>query len=116
MTRQITRSALSWLRETDTLEMETLKRAYWEDLRLDPESYGVVAVANHSHADPAEHTHTVGVNQHGIVHHCSCAQFEYRNTVCKHMVATAMAIDDGNLDLEPLGVKEDVIERATPRV
>lgn len=113
--KQITQSALSWLRETDTLEMNTLKRAYWERLLPVDEGYGTVTVENHSHADPDAHSHDVSVSQHGIVHHCDCAHYQYQNKVCKHMVATAMAIDDGELDLEAVGCFADVIARAEPR-
>lgn len=122
MPRQITRSALSWLRETDGLAgdegMRTLKKAYWERKRYDivPKRYGVVAVINHCYPDPDEHAHEVGVNQHGIVHHCDCPAYTYNSgsSICKHMVAVALAIDDGELDLEALGAKEDVIVRAEP--
>lgn len=114
---QITRSALSWLRETDTLDVSTLKRAYWEGKRFEivPESYGTVRVINHCHKDPHDHAHEVGVNQHGIVHHCTCAQFKYRDKMCKHAVAVAMEIDRGSLDLADVGCKEDVIARVTPQ-
>ena len=112
---QITRSALSWLRETDTLTMMTLKRAYWEDIRPVDVSYGHVIVENHSHEHPDEHSNNVSVSQHGLVHHCDCSHYKYRNDVCKHMVSVAMEIDDGNLDLEEVGCFADVIARAEPQ-
>lgn len=122
MPRQITQSALSWLRETDGLAgdegMRTLKRAYWEGKRyeISPVRYGIVEVTNHCYPDAHAHSHEVGVNQHGIVHHCDCPAYKFSSGsgMCKHMVAVAMAIDDGNLDLEAIGAKEDVIVRAEP--
>ena len=113
---QITRSSLSWLRETDTLTMETLKRAYWEDLRVYNVDYGTVELLNHSYDNPGGHHSTVSVNRDGLVHYCDCPHYQYRGEVCKHMVSVAMKIDDGELDLDAVGCFADVIARAEPRV
>lgn len=120
---QMNKSALSWLRDIDGLTgergVQTLKRAYWEGKRyeIEPNRYGIVTVRNHCYPDPSDHAHEVGINQHGIVHHCSCSAFKYGNGVCKHMVYVAMEIDAGAFDLDELselGVKEDVMIRAGP--
>lgn len=111
----ITRSALSWLRETDTLTMETLKKAYWERIEVAHTERGRVIVVNASYANPVDHAHEVSVSTHGIVHYCSCGDFQYRDRVCKHMVAVALLIDEGSLDLQSVGCKEDVVARATPQ-
>ena len=111
----ITQSALSWLREAETLRgtdgLLTLKRAYWEDLVCEPIDVGLVMVRNESYADAYDHCHEVSVEPtSGIVHFCSCAQFTYRNRACKHMVATALAIDGGELDLQSVGCAQSVAE------
>lgn len=109
MAPAITGSALSWLRETESLRGEqgerTLKKAYWERLECEAMDLGLVLVRNESYADPMEHCHEVSVDPTGeIVYSCSCPQFIYRGAVCKHMVAVAMALDSGELARESVCV------------
>lgn len=89
--------AYDWLRETGHVDHTVLKRAYWERLVPHISGEGLVAVRNESYADADEHTHVVGVEA-DIVYHCSCPSFRYRSDICKHMVATALALDAGELD------------------
>lgn len=97
--RHLLEPSFNWLRETDRLELNTLKRAVWEDLRVEAAGKGLLAVRNHSYLNPDEHAHSVGVEGDGIVSYCTCGQFTYRDTICKHMVRASMAIDDGEIDL-----------------
>ena len=102
----ITQSALSWLRETETLDLLTLKRAYWEALEVEAIDVGLVYVRNESYTDPTEHTHEVSIEPTAsIVCHCTCPQYTYRGKVCKHMVATALALDTGDLSPQSVGCK-----------
>lgn len=95
-----TPSALGWLRETSTLDVKTLKRAYWERLEPEPCGDGEVIVRNASYAEPDEHCHVVLVDPTGsIVSSCDCPQYTYRHRVCKHMVAVALALDGDEMDV-----------------
>lgn len=104
-----TKASLSWLRETDALETKALKRAYWERLVPRTTSEGRVLVRNESHADPAAHVHQVDV-VNAIVTSCTCGAYTYNDTPCKHMVATSLAIDGGEITLDQSGSPAGPIE------
>lgn len=90
--------AFSWLRETDTLEVTTIKRAIWEKLVVIEADEGQLVVQNHSYGeDYDDHTHTVNAMS-GIVSSCTCPQYKYRNKVCKHMVGAALAIENEEVE------------------
>ena len=75
----------------DILEFsdETGKRAVYEEFSFHDLGGGDVTVRNESHAERAEHEHTVHVVS-GIPSDCTCKADTYHDGACKHRVAVAL--------------------------
>ena len=75
----------------DVLEFsdKTGKRAVYEEFSFHDLGGGDVTVRNESHAEPAEHEHTVHVVG-GIPSDCTCKADTYHDGACKHRVALAL--------------------------
>lgn len=89
-TKQNKSSVLSELEFDD----RTRRRAQWEAFAFTVIAENQVEVRNESHADPADHTYRVTVEQRsdGKVRplHCTCPAFQHHAGDCKHIVAAAI--------------------------